>query len=103
MRCTREHESAVFARYRGALCHRPGVACEAENLFGELRILAAEVMSGANLLPRDMRLLQARTYAVLLAFAVYTQHRLVAEIDQLRPGRQPGGVRADPVSNADLE
>jgi len=58
---------------------RPGRfvdSCERQDLVGELRILAAEVMSRANLLARHARLVQARTYAVLLAFAVNTQDGL---------------------------
>ena len=98
-----EYESRVNCRGAGTLCHRPGVSCKREDLLGELRILAAEMMSRANLLAGDARLLQTRTYAVLLAFAVDAQNRLHLEVCQLRPGWQPGCIAADPVRNTDLE
>src|ERR1700730_1056428 len=98
-----EYESRVNCRGAGTLCHRPGVSCKREDLLGELRILAAEMMSRANLLAGDARLLQPRTYAVLLAFAVNAENRLHLEVCQLRPGWQPGCIAADPIRNTDLE
>src|SRR5258707_2971391 len=81
-----------FLRVSGALCHRPGVARERQDLLRELGILAAEMMSSANLLAPHVRRLQAWTYAVLLALPVNAQHGLVAEVCQLRPGRQARGA-----------
>src|SRR5690242_2889765 len=85
---------------------RPGRfvgSCKRQDLVGELSILAAEVMPRANLLAPQARLMQARTYAVLFAFPVNTQDGRCRKVCQLRPGRQPRGVVADPVRNADLE
>src|SRR5260370_20219246 len=98
-----EHESRGAGANPLALCHRPGGFCKRQDLVGELRILAAEVMSRANLLARHARLMQTRTYAVLLAFAVNTQDGLLREVCQLPPRRQPLCVVAYPVSDADLE
>src|ERR1700730_1070841 len=76
--------------HTGRVMSRSRAPRKGEDALGKRRVLAAEVMSLADLLACDAGRGQLRTDRVALALAVDAQHRQVSERRHFRPGRRTG-------------